>query len=207
MIMNIAIIGTGNIGGTLAEKWANKGHNIYLGVRDTSNFKGQRLVEHPSISAVDIHTAVQASEVVVLATPAMLAVEVAQSLGDTTGKIIIDTMNIVMGRGPAGFATTSEAILAHANTRDVVKCFNTTGFNNMQNPFYQGEAIDMFMAGDSTRGKAIAAQLALEVGFSDCHDIGGNDKFAQMEEFARFWINLAMFQGMGRDFAFKLKRR
>ena len=33
--MNIAIIGTGNVGGALATKWANKGHQIYLGVRDT----------------------------------------------------------------------------------------------------------------------------------------------------------------------------
>ncbi|HAI84812.1 MAG TPA: NADPH-dependent F420 reductase, partial [Chitinophagaceae bacterium] len=43
------------------------------------------------------------SEVIVLATPATATTSVVASLGDTTGKIIIDTMNIVMGRGPEGF--------------------------------------------------------------------------------------------------------
>ncbi len=38
--MNIAIIGSGNIGGTLAEKWAKKGHHIFVGLRDKNNFKG-----------------------------------------------------------------------------------------------------------------------------------------------------------------------
>ncbi|HND89655.1 MAG TPA: NADPH-dependent F420 reductase, partial [Saprospiraceae bacterium] len=96
---------------------------------------------------------------------------------------------------------------AHTQTRDVVKCFNTTGFNNMQNPVYDGVAIDAFMAGDSDKGKATARQLALDAGFAACYDVGGNDKFTLMEQFAFFWINLAMFQGQGREIGFKLLRR
>ncbi|MDZ7650630.1 MAG: hypothetical protein U5K54_27760 [Cytophagales bacterium] len=42
----------------------------------------------------------------------------------------------------------------------MVKCFNTTGFNNMMNPVYNGTAIDLFVAGDSARGKEAAIQLA-----------------------------------------------
>jgi hypothetical protein len=116
-------------------------------------------------------------------------------------------MNIVMGRGPAGFQNTSEAILANTHTRDVVKCFNTTGFNNMQDPVYGTQSLDVFVAGDSPKGKVIATQLALDVGFAACYDIGGNDKFTLMEQFAFFWINLAMFQGQGREIGFKLLRR
>ena len=116
-------------------------------------------------------------------------------------------MNIVMGRGPAGFKTTAEAILANTQTRDVVKCFNTTGFNNMQNPNYGDQALDLFVAGDSQTGKEIAKQLAKEVGFAECYDVGGNDKFELMEQFAWFWINLAMSQGHGREIGFKLLTR
>ena len=137
----------------------------------------------------------------------MAAVEVAQSLGDTSSKIIIDAMNVVMGRGPAGFSNTADAILAHTATRDVVKCFNTTGYNNMENPQYGDTALDLFVAGDSERGKAAAIQLAKDAGFADCHDVGGNDKFQLMEQFAFFWINLAMFRGLGREFGFKVVRR
>lgn len=205
--MNISIIGTGNVGGALATKWAAAGHIIRLGVRDTAHFKGMALLSNPSTQALPIVDAVAASDVVLVSTPAIFAVDVAKSLGDTTGKIIIDAMNIVMGRGPQGFSNTSEAILAHTQTRDVVKCFNTTGFNNMADPVYGGTSIDLFVAGDSARGKEAAIRLAKDAGFAECYDIGGNDRFVLMEQFAFFWINLAMFRGMGREIGFKLLKR
>jgi 8-hydroxy-5-deazaflavin:NADPH oxidoreductase len=205
--MKIAIIGTGNVGGALATKWANKGHEINLGVRDVNNFKGKELLNNSNTKAMSIADAVKQSEVILMATPAPMAIEVAKSLGDTTGKVIIDTANIVMGRGPEGFNNVADAILANTQTKDVVKCFNTTGFNNMQNPVYGSEAIDIFVAGDSEKGKQIATQLALDAGFSNCYDVGGNDKFQLMEQFAFFWINLAMFKGQGREIGFKLMKR
>ncbi|MBX7052261.1 MAG: NAD(P)-binding domain-containing protein [Flavobacteriales bacterium] len=205
--MNIAIIGTGNVGGALATKWAEKGHRIYLGVRDLSQFKGQGLLTHQHISAHPIAEAVAKADVILLSTPAPAAIEVAKGLGDTTGKVIIDAMNIVMGRGPAGYDNTASAILDHTSTRDVVKCFNTTGFNNMVQPQYGEMALDLFTAGDSVRGKEIAIQLAKDAGFATCYDIGGNDKFELMEKFAWFWINLAMFQGQGRDIGVKILKR
>ena len=205
--MNIAIIGTGNVGGALATRWAQEGHIIRLGVLDLQQFKGKALLSNPNTSVHPVQEAVLLADVILVATPAPVAAEVAKSLGDTTGKVIIDTMNTVMGRGPAGYSNTSDAILASTQTRDVVKCFNVTGYNNMLNPVYGSTPIDMFMAGDSKRGKEIAAQLALDAGFGECYDIGGNDKFTLMEQYAFFWINLAMFQGQGRDIGFKLLKR
>jgi predicted dinucleotide-binding enzyme len=205
--MHISIIGTGNVGGTLTRKWAAKGHRIYLGERNLDQFKGADLLQLPNVTAHSIAEAVQLSELILLATPAMQAVEVAQSLGDTSGKIIVDSMNIVMGRGPQGYSNTTDAILEHTATRDVVKCFNTTGFNNMDNPQYGNQTLDLFVAGDSEKGKVAAIQLAKDAGFADCYPIGGNDKFQLMEQFAFFWINLAMFQGQGRDIGFKLLKR
>lgn len=205
--MKIAIIGTGNVGGALATKWAQAGHSIYLGVKNTGDFKGKELLHNANTSVHPTAEAVQLADVVLLATPATAAIQVAQSLGNTTGKIIIDAMNIVMGRGPEGFHTTTHAILAHTPTRDVVKCFNTTGYNNMVDTLYNGVAIDAFVAGDSAAGKQAAITLAKDAGFAECYVVGGNDKFALMEQFAFFWINLAMMQGQGRDIGFKLLRR
>ncbi|MCI4650904.1 NAD(P)-binding domain-containing protein [Phaeodactylibacter sp.] len=205
--MNIAIIGTGNVGGALATKWAAKGHTISLGVRDLQNFKGKALLKHSNITAMPIAEAVAKSAVILIATPATAAVEVARSLGNTQGKIIIDTMNIVMGRGPKGFSNTSAALLANTAATDVVKCFNTTGYNNIKDPRYGGTALDAFVAGDSKEGKEAAISLAGDAGFAACYDIGGNDKFDLMEQFAFFWINLAMMQGHGREIGFKLLKR
>lgn len=205
--MKIAIIGTGNVGGALARRWAKAGHQIFLGVRDTLQFKGKELLGNSNTSAHSIREAVDLAEVILIATPAPATIAVAQSLGDTSGKIIIDAMNIVMNRGPEGYSNTSNAILAYTQTDDVVKCFNTTGFNNMLDPVYDGLAIDLFMAGDSIAGKKVARQLAKDAGFEECYDIGGDDKFDLMEQFAWFWINLAMFQGQGREIGFKLLKR
>jgi 8-hydroxy-5-deazaflavin:NADPH oxidoreductase len=205
--MKIAIIGTGNVGGALATAWAKAGHTILLGVQEATRFKGKELLTNPHTEVHSIHNAVRHADVILIATPAPAAVDVAKSLGDTSGKIIIDAMNIVMGRGPAGFTNTADAILANTNSRDVVKSFNTTGFNNMKNPVYGDVALDMFMAGDSEQGKKAVRQLAHDAGFAECYDVGGNDKFQLMEQFAFFWINLAMMRGQGREIGFKLLKR
>ena len=205
--MKIAIIGTGNVGSALAKKWANYGHTINVGVRDLNNFKGKESMESIGANIMSIKEAVANSGIVLLATPAPKAIEVAQSLGDTSDKVIIDAMNIIMGRGPEGYKNTAQAVLDNTNSNNVVKCFNTTGFNNMENPNYGEFAIDAFVAGDNENGKQVASQLAIDAGFDKCYDIGGNDKFELMDQFAWFWINLAMIQGQGREIGFKLFKR
>lgn len=205
--MKIAIIGTGNVGGALATKWAEKGHQIYLGVRDHNSFKGKDLLSNPNTSLCSVQEAVQLADVILLATPAISIIETTKSLGDTRGKIIIDTANIVNNRGPQGFETVTDAILAYTATDDVVKCFNTTGYNNIKDPAYEDKLLDMFVAGDSPRGKLVAIELAHDAGFGACYDLGGNDAFLLMEQFARFWINLALNQGHGRDIGFKVLKR
>ncbi len=205
--MKIAIIGTGNVGGALASKLSKAGHTIYLGVRDVTDFKGRELLANANTRVNSVEEAVKNAAVIILATPAPLAIDVSRSLGDTTGKIIIDAMNIVMEKGPQGFNNTSDAILANTVTNDVVKCFNTTGFNNIENTHYGNLTLDNFVAGDSFKGKEIAKQLSMDVGFGACYDIGGNDKFQLMEQYAWFWINLALVQGQGREMGFKLLKR
>ena len=205
--MHIAIIGTGNIGGTLAKRFADNNHSIYLGVRNADEFKGKELLSYSkNIVASTIQDAVSKAEVIIVAVPAQFAHETAKSLGDVSGKIIIDTMNAVFMR-PDGFNNTGEAILANCNSVDIVKCFNTTGFENILNPKYNNEGIDMYTAGSSERAVSIATQLAKEIGFDNVYHFGGNDKFNLIEQMAMCWINLAIIQKQGRDIAFKIIKR
>jgi 8-hydroxy-5-deazaflavin:NADPH oxidoreductase len=205
--MKIAIIGTGNVGGALAKRLADADHSILLGVRNTDEFKGKELLNYSkNISAHIINDAVKEAEIIILSVPAQFAHETAKSLGDVSGKIIIDTMNAVFMK-PAGYTNTAEAILANCNTTDVVKCFNTTGYENLLNPNYGDLSIDMFTAGSSEKGIAIATQLAHDIGFKDVYHFGGNDKFNLIEQMAFCWINLAIIQKQGRNMAFKIIRR
>jgi hypothetical protein len=204
--MHIAIIGTGNVGGALAENWAKAGHIIHLGVRDLDNFKGKELLALPNISAHSIADAVAASEVVLIAATPPAIFSIAEQMGDAEGKIILDAMNSVRS-GPEPYANTFEALKALTKGAQIVKCFNTTGFENMRDPKYPGGALDMFMAGSAEAGKQVARQLALDAGFAECYDFGGDDKAALLEQFALCWINLAIMQGQGRDIGFKVLRR
>jgi 8-hydroxy-5-deazaflavin:NADPH oxidoreductase len=204
--MNIAIIGTGNVGGALAKR-LSENHKITLGVRNIENFKGIELLNYSeNITAKTIEDAVKNSELIIISVPAQFASETAIGLGDVSNKIIIDTMNAVFMK-PDGFTNTTDAILANCNSTEVVKCFNTTGYENMLNPIYNGRGIDMFAAGNSVNGIKIATQLAKEIGFENVYHFGGNDKFELMEQFAFSWINLAIFQKQGRNLAFKVVRR
>ena len=78
--MNIAIVGTGNIGGALATKWALKGHTILLGVNNQNQFKGRELLNNQNTSVSSISEAVSKSEVVLIAIPPTAIFEVLPQL-------------------------------------------------------------------------------------------------------------------------------
>lgn len=204
--MHIAIIGTGNVGGALAGRWAKAGHDIHLGVRILDNFKGIELLQMPNITAHAIAEAVALSDVVLIAATPPAIFSIVEQMGKAEGKIILDAMNSVRV-GPEPYANTFDALKALTKGADIVKCFNTTGFENMSNPVYGDMAIDMFMAGNSEKGKSVARQLALDAGFAACYDFGGDDKVVLLEQFALAWINLAIIQGHGRGIAFKVLQR
>lgn len=204
--MKIAIIGSGNVGGALAQQWVKAGHTVLIGAKFPLSEKNINLatkIGEDRFAAIE--NAVKQSEVVLIATPPTAIFEVLEQLGDVSGKILIDATNSVM-KTPEPYKTVYHC-LADKTNAEVVKCFNTTGFENMLNPIYNGEGIDMFMAGDSDKAKAVAKQLALDCGFGTCIDFGKADKVELLEKFALSWINLAIMQNHGRDMAFKVIRR
>ena len=203
----IAIIGAGNVGSALGKGWLRAGHEVVFGVRDPVSSKTQKSLA--LIAEVKVRTITDASkgaEVIVITTPPEAVLEIIPHLGDLTNKIIIDSTNSVRTR-PEPFATAFHAIIEITKCPDVVKCFNSTGFENMLNPMYHGEGTDMFAAGNSTKAKQVTEQLAKDLGFAACYDFGGDDKVELLEKFALSWINLAIMQGHGRNLAFKLVKR
>jgi 8-hydroxy-5-deazaflavin:NADPH oxidoreductase len=203
--MDIAIIGAGKVGGTLAKRFAEVGHRIFLGVRDLEDEKVKGLASE-NITAHSISEAASSAEIVVIAVNSSSAKEVAGQLGDVSQKIIIDVCN-TLESDVSPYETTAEGFLNWTDCTQVVKCFNTTGFNNMADPTYEGVKIDLFVVGDSQKGKELAIKLAKEIGFGEIYDMGGNDKFKLQEQLAVIWINLAMAQGYGRNIAFKVLKK
>jgi predicted dinucleotide-binding enzyme len=205
--MNISVIGHGNVGSTLAIGWANAGHKIYIGARNPEENELEKLSRQENIEIYNIPNAVTKGEVILIAIPAQAMNDLARNIkNDVADKIIIDASNSVR-MSPDGFETGAAALKQLTKCEHVVKGFNTTGYENMRNPQYGAVGIDMFTAGDSQKGKEIVKKLAYDLGFENCYDFGGDDKFKLIEDFAKSWINLAIMQGEGRNIAFKVLRR
>ena len=205
--MKIAIIGAGNVGSALALGWAKSGHEIIIGARNKESEKVKNVTsQNAAIKVKAISEGVKESEVILIAATPNAVEEISKQLVDVKDKVIIDAMNSVSSK-PAGFVNTFDALKALTNCENIVKCFNSTGFENMSDPKYGNTAADMFVAGNSTRGKQIALKLAKDMGFAECYDFGGDDKADLLEQLAKVWINLSIFQKQGRNIAIKILKR
>lgn len=211
--MRIAVLGTGNVGGTLGRRWAEAGHSVAFGVRDVS--RGDAAVKGgdtlpAGASVASVTDALRGAEVLLLATPWPVAAEALRSAGPLPGVAVIDATNPLgpgfqLERGPNG-ESGAERLQAVVPDAHVVKAFNSTGFNNMANPAYDGAATAMFYAGDDAAAKAKVRTLVQAIGF-DAIDAGALIRSRELESLASLWIGLAYGGGMGRDFAFRVVRR
>ena len=135
---------------------------------------------------------------------------VVTSAGNLSGKILVDCTNPLkpdlsgLAVGPDSSA--AEQVAQWARGARVVKCFNTTGAENMTNPHFGNDRAVMFLAGDDDTAKATVTKLGDELGF-EMVDAGGLSIARLLEPVAMLWIHLAFRRALGRDFAFKLLRR
>jgi hypothetical protein len=209
--MKIAVIGTGNVGGTLGSRWAKAGYPVTFGVRDPNSEKARRALEAAGgkTAVVGIAEAAANADVIVLAVPWSATQATIEAAGNLTGKVLVDCTNpIAPGLQLALGATTSggEQVAQWATGARVVKAFNTTGAENMANPVYAGEPTAMLICGDDASAKQHVSELAASLGFEPL-DVGPLSAARFLEPFALVWIRLARAQGLGPNIAFKLARR
>jgi 8-hydroxy-5-deazaflavin:NADPH oxidoreductase len=210
--MKIAIIGAGNVGGTLGRRWAQNGHEVTFGVRDPQSPKVQDVLRAAGAKAraVSVREAATAAECILLATPWTATQDAIQTAGNLSGKIVVDCTNpLAPGlRGLALGHTTSggEQVAKWAVGARVVKAFNMTGAKNMASPAYGAQPITMCICGDDAAAKTTVGGLAAELGF-EVVDTGPLTTARYLEPLAMLWIHLAYVQGLGPDFAFKIMRR
>ena len=225
--MRIAIVGAGNVGGSLGRRWAEAGHDVKFGVRRPEagadavkggRKGGERQALPSRASVVSPAEAVKEANVVVLATPwgavADALREAGADAGSLDGRPLLDATNPVkagfaldVGPGGESGAERTQALVPNAH---VVKVFNTTGAENIRDPSYAGAATVMFYAGNDIGAKRVAHELASTLGF-DPVDAGVLMRARELEHLAALWIALANgatgAPALGRNIAFRLVRR
>ncbi|WP_227396074.1 NADPH-dependent F420 reductase [Jeotgalibacillus aurantiacus] len=191
--MKIGILGKGNVGKSLSERFQAAGHEVVFGSRNP---------EEGDLSQQD---AVDVSEVIVLAVPFQAALGLMEKLERLEGKIVVDVTNPIKpdfsGVDHADGLSGAERLQQKQPKAHVVKAFNQTGAENLRNP----DGSMMFVAGNHTESLEVIHQLSEDAGF-DTHTLHGLSLAKELESLAWLWIHYAVKERKKRDFVFQFKR-
>ncbi len=188
--MRIAVIGTGNIGGTLGSRWQQAGHDVVFGGRAPR-------ADGPGGSAVvAIPEAVAGADVVVLALPGGAVAELLGQIGpQLAGVVVVDATNNLRTES----ANAREAVTSSAPGAHYVRAFNTLGWENFAEPLPDA---DLFFAADAD-ARAIAEELITAFGLRPVY-VGDGSAANTVDALLRLWFALSQERGGNRRLAFRL---
>lgn len=201
--MQIAIIGAGNIGGTLARQLAASGHKVRLGVRDSG---AQRVLDLVSdigtgIEATSPSQAVAGADVTVFAVPGAAVAEMLPEISAALNrKVIIDATNNMT---PGSSLNSLQVFSSAVPTASVYRAFNTLGWENFANPMFGSVQADLFYCGSAGDGQKLVEQVIEAVGLRPIY-VGGPDQVGVVDGVAALWFALVFGQKHPRRLAFKV---
>jgi len=202
-VLNIAVLGAGNIGGTLGRKWAQAGHKVTFGVTDPSGPKSQALRAElgDEVAIGSAADALSAGDIVLVAVPgAAVEQTVAQNAALLDGKVIIDAANNMGSGGSPNSLATYQIYVPNAR---VYRAFNTLGWENFANPLIGGVQADLFYCGPDGDDRKAIEQLISDVGLRPIW-VGGPEEIERVDALLGLWFTMAAKRGYGRRLAFKL---
>jgi predicted dinucleotide-binding enzyme len=203
--MNVAILGAGKIGGTLGKKWVAAGHSILFGMRDPQKPRTQELIQAlgKRASASSIADAIAFGEVVLFAIPgSAMDGTIADHAAALDGKIVIDAANKI----GAPVVNSLPAFAAQTPHAQVFRAFNNLGWENFENPAYNGMPADLFYSGPDGEARQKVERLIADVGLRPVY-LGGPEQAGLVDELLKLWFTLVSGRNMGREIAFKLLQR
>ena len=196
--MKIAVIGAGNIGGTLGRKWLAAGHEVRFGVSSPGKYDD---LSSAGGTVAPVAQVVEGAEVVVLAVPGAAVADVLGQAGPALGGIVIDATNNV---GGGGALNASAAIAAAAPTAAYYRAFNTLGWESFATPtFADGERADLFYAGPDGPSRQVVEGLIADVGLGPVW-LGGPEQVETVDGVTRLWFALVMGRHRPRHTAFRV---
>jgi predicted dinucleotide-binding enzyme len=203
-MMKIGILGAGIVGSNLAKALVAAGHEVMLSSREPASEKMQTLIAEigAKAQAGTVESTVAFGEVILVAIGWQNGLEATlKSIGDWSGKVLIDTTNRLGGK----YERSAGEDIARITGAPVLKAFNTIGAEHFVKPKIGATTLTMVVCGDdAAKDKALA--LVSDVGFAPI-DLGGIDQCHLVEALAAVWIRLAYQRGYGRDIAVQILQK
>ncbi len=213
--MKIAILGSGDVGLTLAAGFQQRGHQVMIGTRHTQKEGLQQwLAEHAAILAGTYSETAAFGDIVVLCTGwtgTKSAIELA-GIWNFKKKIVIDVTNPLDGQGPdtegrlhlaTGHAKSGgEQVQRWLQESHVVKALNTIGNQSMVEPSFTEGTPAMFIAGNDDLAKLAVTDILGQLGWKDVIDTGDIAMSRHLEAMAVVWCAIGFRKGSwGHAFA------
>jgi hypothetical protein len=195
--MKIGLIGYGSMSSVLGRRWAEQGHSLFVGGRDTA--KARSLADSLGGGHGSMADAVAFGEIVFIGLRHEAVFDAIEHIGPSafSGKVVIDPNNPVsiqdFSRTMPYQPSLAEAIQAKLPGAHVVKAFNMCQAKVWEQPARADQPLTVFICGDDAGAKSTVTGLIDPLGYRAL-DVGGLQRAIWLEASANLVIYL-LFNG------------
>jgi predicted dinucleotide-binding enzyme len=192
----VGIIGSGDVGKTLAKGFLKHGYQVAIGSDHTEKLAEFKR-ENPQIETATFEQAAQSGDIVVLCVKGTVAEEIIEKVKrHLSGKTVIDTTNPIADAPPENgvlkfFTSLDESLMERlqkiAPDAEFVKALNSIGSGSMINPnFGDNSKPTMFICGNNEDAKKKVNEILEKFGF-EIEDMGKAESARAIEPLCILW--------------------
>ena len=192
----VGIIGSGDVGKTLAKGFLKYGYQVAIGSDHTEKLAEFKR-ENPQLETATFEQAAQSGDILVLCVKGTVAEEIIEKVKrHLSGKTVIDTTNPIADAPPQNgvlkfFTRLDESLMERlqkiAPDAQFVKAFNSIGSGLMINPnFGDNTKPTMFICGNNEDAKKIVYETLEKFGF-EIEDMGKAESARAIEPLCILW--------------------
>ena len=157
--MKIAVVGKGNVGGGLADRWERAGHDVTRIGQDGGD--------------------VSDADAVLVAVPGGAIADAVDKVSGWDGKTVIDATNLIGAEPPSGFASNAEFVKSKTNG-PTAKSFNLN-FARLYDQIDSAKSRPSNIWSGDEEARGVVEQLIRDAGYDPVY-AGGMDKTAVQEQ-------------------------
>ena len=213
MRRKIGIIGSGDVGISLANGFNKHGYDVMLGTNNPDKHQDIKTKTNYAPVIGTFRDTAKFSDLLVLAVKGTAAEDALDKAGveNFSGKTVLDATNPIAEEPPANgvlsfFTSLGESLMERLQRKapeaHFVKCFSSVGNHLMIDPDFNGTRPTMFICGNDDNAKRRTKQLLDEIGW-DTADMGKVEGARAIEPLCILWCIRGFLEGKWQH-AFKL---